>query len=153
MKITNNHGPFRALTIRLLLVSSLALLLLSSETLGALPGFASKETLEIPFRNQTVTVKLPGGKDPAYKEAVALMSLAKKFAEAEKMLTEVVQRKSTSEGWLALAISREALGKLDEATQAYVKAKAAPGLSGLIKEECEAGMARIEARRTFAKEE
>lgn len=108
------------------------------------------EKVEIPFRGEKAYVALPNQRDMTYKEAVVEMqSGGAGFAKAEKLLVELAQNKDkVAENWLALGICREALGKFEAAEEALKKAKVRGNKR--VKEEADAGLARVAARKRFA---
>jgi hypothetical protein len=137
-------------------LASLALSLCCAPVIGA--DFLSKitspgkgEQVKIPFRWTEVVVSLPVGGHEDYRAAVTGMKLSAKFAQAEeKLSTLVAGTKVKPEYWLALAVALEAQGKLKEARNAYEAAHAKAGRGSKITDECEAGIARLDARAKFA---
>lgn len=118
---------------------------------GQIPGLGGKrQAYEIPFRWDKAVVVLPDGRDQKYKDALAEMrGTDADYSKAEKLLMDLVQNKDKmAEAWLALGVCREMLAKLDGASEAYKKAYSRG--NDRIKEEADAGIARIGVRKKLA---
>jgi tetratricopeptide (TPR) repeat protein len=126
---------------------------------ATLPKMAEKQEINLPFRNEMVIIKLLI-KDGPLSQAAALMRTdpgrTPQFDEAETILRSALEQpKPMPEIWLALGVACEAQGKLEQAKKAYLGGLGTTSLIPKItlKEECEAGLARLQARQVFARKQ